>query len=541
MLMKHPNRLFATGILSTMMFNTFLTYRPTVPAGAVLAMPLTRGLRIPRRLSQKLYSLIAAILFVSYQPVYGSGFCSPDEELSTLLEGHSRPTAIDFMKRRYGSERLEPQKIRNYITRVPLQAGSEFTEPTFGFQIKLVSDNVNQLNGERNHWNADGSVAFFVSGFRTVALFDGRKGDFLRNVDFSTQDIANVPSLDMVRWHPTDPNLLVYLDGRRLATKNIVTGQSRTLARFNVGTLGDGGRRIGGGDANDVAANRLLLSFNGAHKNIMIYDFDKNAIVKKTRVRDGSSYKVVTTFISPEAATSVTGFDFSSKLDYATLTNNGKFIIAQFHGGDTSLYSYYGEKIGVIYESSPHGVPAEYIRNGNRLQSYVTKQTKGPHKIHKRGTGDLSGFDLKVKFNNSTGRYDFKRRETRVLDWKGQFGGRGGGQFTASGFEAGIVAVALEPYNAAKYDKELKYGIYFDEIVTMSLGPEDKTPRRIAHHMNAWPNTATEQPEVWISPDGTKMFYKSNLKGLVDPKGKLFFVDIGAPTCPADRAALFGG
>ena len=69
------------------------------------------------------------------------------------------------------------------------------------------------------------------------------------------------------------------------------------------------------------------------------------------------------------------------------------------------------------------------------------------------------------------------------LDWLNQYGPVGGGQFSASGNSSKTMLASLNPSKVLGADEFGGHGVYFDEIVELSLTDEDPAPRRIGHHM----------------------------------------------------------
>ena len=420
-------------------------------------------------------------------------------EYEVLRQNYNHADATTILLRRYGTATNNRPSLASYWALVP-GVGGTFLEPTYGFEFKVVSTSVRQINGERNHWNADASKAFFRTSLWGVGIFDGNTGDLLDTIAFSTSDVPTSNNLDTIRWHPTDPDLLVFANGDELVTKNINTKANNVLMTF-ASDLGSGGRRIAGGDGNDISRStgRFLLSVGGQNTNIQVYEFSSNSII-------------------------TTPFTFTD-IDYATLTEDGQYIVAQDETvGDIILTDLSGTQLGVVYETTPHMEVSRWA--GKNV--VVTKQVGATAATYGRNSGDLSAFDLDVG--------PFGKSERLVMDWQGGHGPASSPQFSASQ-NTDVVLVTHNSLTDAEVSSSGGWSTYYGETAALSLDPADPAPRRIMHNMNSPNPSASDQPECWVSPDGTKMFQKTDFQGNAS-SNYLLFCEIGARTPKAVRDGL---
>ncbi|GAB4407478.1 MAG: hypothetical protein OHK0039_10010 [Bacteroidia bacterium] len=463
-------------------------------------------------------------------------WCAQLDELDDLNSQYSPEEVRSFMENRYGTNWLERIPFNQYVNLIP-DIGETFREPTFGFPIKLVSKNINQLNGERRAWNVDGSMAFFRTHTWKITIFDGNTGDALREMTFSTAEFpAGSNAISGMRWHPTDPNVIVYARRNELRGLNVQTGADYVIAAFNHGDIGDGGYRIAGGDGNDISvpSGRFLIS-HGKLSNVFVYDFGRNAVVRSKRNGLAGSYTHGEEYVNIQRGRPEPAFNLPADCDYAMVSASGQYIVALLDGVGTSLLDLNGEYLGMLYETTPHVDVTYYNHNGQLLEGVIIKQTGANAERYGMKPGDLAIVCWEVKTDPATGGRKVERQVFKLLDWQNQYGPPGGGQFSAVSVNGTSMLVALNPSAAVG---ATTWGIYFDEIVELSLDSRDPAPRRLAHHMVTITSPTIKQTEAWLSNDGKKMFFKSHIGGALPNGGEyLFFMDFGARTCPDARAA----
>jgi hypothetical protein len=129
-----------------------------------------------------------------------------------------------------------------------------YTDPTFGFPITRVTGEPGKSTGCGNKWreasthhyntmpawNADGSLLLIK---RPPVFLDGQIYEPV---------CLHQPPTGNSNWHPTEPDLMIYMQGDRLALWNVRTGQSTTLSKFDRYAKLEMGRN-----------NRSLLSNDG--------------------------------------------------------------------------------------------------------------------------------------------------------------------------------------------------------------------------------------------------------------------------------------
>ena len=305
--------------------------------------------------------------------------CTNSAEFNDLLSVYSETEAIDFMKARYGQDVMPIPLPDAYYNLIPSSLGGTFREPSFGYEIKLVSKEISQINSERNHWNADASLAFFKTHTWKVSIFDGNTGDFVRHIAFSQDDFPEGSNnMDAIRWHPTDRRLLVYPRKGALRARNVFDNSDFEIVEFNLGTLGKNGRRMAGGDGNDIArpSNRLLISAVDKHTNICAYDFDNNSVVRTKLMGSPGSYYHGEEYVAIQPGKKPPTWNLPSTIDFATLSPSGKYVVALVDGQGTLLYDLNGEYLGEIYEATPH-IDVAYFHVNGEMKEGVDHQTSG--------------------------------------------------------------------------------------------------------------------------------------------------------------------
>ena len=464
--------------------------------------------------------------------------CDPVAERQALEADFSPEAAQARLAARYSAGVIPaPEAAALAATLPPLD--SHWVDPVFGYRIRRVSDRIKQINSERNAWCAGGRYAIFRTGQRELTLFDGRQGHALRRFAFAAGHFPEgTTGLDEVRWLPGDSSRVFYPRGEALWTLDVTTGTHAEWWHLPYGPLGLQGRRLAGGDGNDVSLERgrFLLSVGESQHRLVVVDLQAQAVVRTQRQATASGYRYVDTLWSVGRDAPPPVFALPETIDYALLSPSGQYVIALVEGRGTLLYDLSGEEIGLLYEVTPHLETAFFQHEGRRWEAIITKQVGRQAAKYGCQPGDLSAICWEVTTDSRSGARHLRREHVKLLDWGDQPGPASGGQFSVTGAESPEVLISFHP--AAPLGVE-GWGAYYSEVVALSLDSRDRVPRRLVHHLVTRSKPAAWQPESWLSPDGQRLFFKSHLGGhLPDDREYLFFMEIGPRTCPAERARL---
>jgi hypothetical protein len=110
--------------------------------------------------------------------------------------------------------------------------GAAVTDPQFSTTIRRISDAgaagaIVPMYSTIPAWNADESLLILYEVGRGHRLHDGRTYAFLRMLDISP------PDLEQVFWHPSDPDLLLYVNGNTLVRRHVSSGVEDPLHSFS--------------------------------------------------------------------------------------------------------------------------------------------------------------------------------------------------------------------------------------------------------------------------------------------------------------------
>ncbi|MDX2286270.1 MAG: hypothetical protein NW241_19025 [Bacteroidia bacterium] len=468
--------------------------------------------------------------------VHGQEKCQNLDELTDLSANFSPAQVMKFMQARYGNQVIQPMALADYYKLVPTTVGGKFRDPIFGYEVKLVSQTISQLNSERNAWNADGTLTFFRTHTWKISIFDGKQGDKIREITFSNKEFpAGADGVAYIYWHPTNPRVLIYPKGNEIRGRNIDTNADFLITAFATGTIGTNGIKFCGGDGNEPSkkTNRLLLSFGDKNTNVLAYDFDRNAVATTALAGAAGSYRYETQFVPIQAGRREPSFNLGT-MDYATLSPSGDYVVAMVEGRGTMLYDLSGKEIGMIYEVTPHTDLSYFNVNGKLMEGMIAKIIGRQADTYKMDTGDLTMICWEVEVDKATGKRTLKRYMYELLNWKGWEGVAGGGQHSANATDGSFSLVSMNPSKAVG---GTKWGPYYDEIVELSMNNADPAPRRLLHHNVRVTSPVMKQPEAWMCPNGGGFFYKSHIGGLVPNGGEyLFYVKLPRRTCKDARA-----
>lgn len=379
----------------------------------------------------------------------------------------------------------------NYNDFKPPAAGQWFEDPAFGTRIKRLTDeqNINGWNSERAMFSADDK--YFVIGksnpngsstyIDAIGLFDGRTGDFLRDLPISGIDKSEL------RWS-YDPQVLVYPKEKKLMAFNVETNEETVLKEFPE-KLGKGKRnRLCGGDGNDFddTGEWLLLNMGDT---MFAYN-----------IRTGEE--------GPKK--DMSAYDWN----YCTLSASGNYILANAESGQY-LFTRNWESERRILPNNSH-LDFGYL-NGTEecLLSRIPKENDGQSWWLQNGL--TAGSFIAVRL--SDGKIFEILRTTR---WFSPM------VSAVAGSNKEYVCLAMRGH---KLNPTQEWHPYFGELILIPLKTGEVKPIRLAHHrcrdveggIDFW-----NQPEQWINHAGDRLFFRSNMDNYLteDAKHDLYMIEL---------------
>lgn len=448
----------------------------------------------------------------------------------------SDDSARDMLLRRYSRD-VVPEPNNSFFLNNFKQVGDTARDPVFGYKTTLISTSINNINAERNHYNADQSLVMFRTGSRVWTIFDGNTGQRVSTYDLTYN---GVNPTDAVRWHPTLSDILYYPVSNEIVYFNVKTGQKSVAYVSPFGALGLNNRRLAGGDGNDDMGGRILITHGDNHTKAQVLDLNTGEIVY-TRLDDNApnGYVIEKTAWNSGSPT----FDLPASLDYATLSISGNFIVAAIEGEGTYLYDLSGRRIGQIYGSKGH-MGQSYTKrlSGEKRESATFKLNPGQSSSRPGSQpGDMIAVDFAVTRDSSG--YKLETNDLFVMNWIGDqgqslSGPAGGGQHGGFSLDRFTKVLALNPTIGVKVSG---HETYYNEIVELSINESDPNVRRITQHYITNISPVMDQPEAWLSPDGSKVFWKSDLLNALPGSGYLFMTELPIRTCPDARQVIADG
>jgi hypothetical protein len=105
-------------------------------------------------------------------------------------------------------------------------------DPQFGTTIRRITDSgtsgaIKPMYSTIPAWNADESRLVLYDVASGHRLHDGRTYAFIRMLDISPAD------LEQVYWHGTDPDVLLYVDGKTLTRYHVTAGTKESVHTFS--------------------------------------------------------------------------------------------------------------------------------------------------------------------------------------------------------------------------------------------------------------------------------------------------------------------
>ena len=371
----------------------------------------------------------------------------------------------------------------NYETFKPPVAGEWFTDPVFGTQIKRLTDEQNILgwNGERAMFSADDK--YFVIAVNSpfkLRLFDGKTGDFIRDLPVSSKDNSEF------RWS-YDPEMLVYPKKNKLMGYNIVTDEEYILVEFSE-DLGNNKGRLCGGDGNDFDDNGELLLLN----------FGKRMFAYNLRTGERGPEKDMTDY---------------GKIDYCTVSPSGKYIVGTGDNG-ILLWNLDWTNERQLLPNNSH-MDFGYL-NGTEecLVSRIPGSGDGPLWWTEHGVDGNSFLTVRL----SDGEISELLRSDR---WFSPM------YSAVRGSNKKYVCLAIPSH---ELNPAAEWYRYFGELVLVPLVGEQSEPIRLAHHRCRTPeggSSFSNQPEAWINHAGDRLFFRSNMGNFSEEaKHDLYMIDL---------------
>lgn len=333
-----------------------------------------------------------------------------------------------------------------------------YIDPLFGTKITRISGDVGtpipNIGGEwgsvaKHHyqldqpWNADQSL---LALFKPRIFLDGR----------TYQPVVAFPNPGEGRWHPTDPNLIIYISGNELGLWNVRTGSKQILNTFS----GYSNLKLG--------PNKGNLSHDGSKLALLTKSPDDNAelITFAYDWQRGVKYPDINLKKYPEEDL------------YVTISASGDYIVVRYGSDNRQVFDLNGNKIGPAW--SEYGRPS-----------------------HCDLTLDENGDDVAVGVSKS-GPDKGKLIKRRLRD----------GLVTVVGVGAAHTSARNLSRPGWVYTSGPKGETYKDEVLAIRL--KDGLTERWGYISNTWSDYEAELQAV-ASPDGKRVILASNWGEPADP------------------------
>ena len=339
-----------------------------------------------------------------------------------------------------------------------------FDDPIFGTKITRVTDpgrnipNVNKTweSVARHHyskdqaWNADQTLLMLDRGTSSGELY-------LDGETYEPLFIKDAPGIN--RWHPTDPELQIYVRKNRIGVWNVITNKNTVIAELS----GYSDFRIGPSEGNvSNDGNRLVVVAMNPSGQKVAFAYDLKAKKKYPDLKLASRYNMLT--ISPLG-------------NY--IVGNGDHLHSTTGEDQTQVYDLNGNKVGSLW--SEYGRPSHYDLtvdgNGDEVAVGVSKSNPDKGRVIKR----------------------------RLTDGKVTVLTPGGWASHTSARNIRRPGWAYATYKRGTSNKWLPYS---DEICAVKLDGS-MTVQRLGHTHSERSGYLSEQHGS-VSPDGTKVIFASN-------------------------------
>jgi hypothetical protein len=341
-----------------------------------------------------------------------------------------------------------------------------YTDPSFGFTVTRVTGDPGKPTGCGNKWrkesihhyntmpawNADGSLLLIK--FPPVFL------------DAQTYQpvCLHQPPTGNSNWHPTDPDLMIYVQRDRLALWNVRTGQSTTLGKFDGYAKLEMGRN-----------NRSLLSNDGRFITLQ---------AEKHGQRVAFVYDVIDGKRYPE-------IPFPDGFDQAQGSSLGNYVILSRAGRIRDIYARDGRLIG-SYDALKH-IDTAIDANGNEV--IVGIRNRRPERPDDPPSGSIVMVDLATA------------RPTTLME-------------QGVGNHASARNIRSAGWTVISYDSARPP--FAHEVVAVALDGSGRAVRLAHHHSHRY--RYRNEPHANISPDGSKVIFASNWG--VDGPTSAYVIDI---------------
>lgn len=409
--------------------------------------------------------------------------------------------------------------------------GAISRDPDLHAEVTYLDDkdvkNENSERGPIGDFNADGTIFKYRTGtskwrFRLVS-----DDSLYLEETYSDHPTHGSNYMDSFWFHPTEAKSIVYPWGAEIRKIDIDSNTITTIRDFStltLGDIGDANEKVNGGDGVTVRNGRILLSF-GKWTNFLVYDFAADQAVKHEW--NGTDWVEVLTSNFADAVFQITGVD-----DYATLDWSGKYIFAITSAG-TELVMFDGTKIsdsggGVLHGDDAHNVPCRFEGN----DAYFTNLNNGTATLYGLGVKDGIATTYTVAWDGSGNRTATFTRN-KVMNFGSGNGNYGGGQYSTNGDGSKVLINSTPSTGYGTYDA------YYDEIILidLSVGRTYRARRLGKHHIAS--TNFEHQPEGWLSPDGTKAYWRTRMDTEINTNNKLFKTTITEGATDTEIADAF--
>jgi hypothetical protein len=236
----------------------------------------------------------------------------PDHAASVLATSAdpARRTQAMLAKLMTGHQIHSPPRLPRPALHAP------FKDPVFGTCITRVTDPSQWPNATRirhyyskaNPWNADGTLAILISDDGTNLLYDAQAWKPIRALNIASSDAE-------IQWHPTDPNLLYYLD--------FVDQSPNVRAMFRYDVRDDARHLVHDFSEYETARGRLEGNFDRAGRYYAMFGFKGEDTI------EAFVYDLEKDALSRRVAVTQKMAD-----DWISVTPSGKYVVMM--GGDRS-------------------------------------------------------------------------------------------------------------------------------------------------------------------------------------------------------------
>jgi len=335
-------------------------------------------------------------------------------------------------------------------------------DATFGARITRITGDPGHTQGEviwgdraRHHyskdqpWNADQTlVMIFNNGKPGALLLDGDTYQFRSALDFRR---------DEIRWHPRNPELLVYTSGNKLSSYNVRTEVHTALREFAEYSDTRYALKIGpweGNLSNDGKWIAFAAQTPSGEYEVFAYNMEKDE--KHQPLGIGTA--------SPD----------DKSLDWVSVSASGKYVVINYSDTNTEIYDQ----------------DMNYIR-------------KLPENIsHFDLAVDVDGEDVAVGVSKP-GRYDGSVIKLRLRDGeitRLTFKGYAGHTSTRNIRRRGWAYVTYQT-------RSRNWPPFFDEVVAVKMDGSGRVERLA--HMHALRKDYRTEAQACPSPDGKRAIFAS--------------------------------